>query len=106
MTTSTLNQASPCKIHGVVERTKNRTCKKCVAERLKIYRRKYPEKGTAKKKKWNKNNPYSSVMVKESLKGLKTYKVNKLSFKDIPPELVEIRRLQMQLYHAIKAANQ
>jgi hypothetical protein len=117
----------------VVERDKSRECKKCKTERGKIYRLNNSKKNSERYIKWSKenqenikkyntkwvkknrdsvnqrnvkyrrDNPYSICVIKKAISNLNTYINFKLSFLDIPSEMVEIKRLQMQLHHAIKA---
>ncbi len=55
---------------------------------------------------WAKNNVFSTACVNARFKRMKGFVFSKLSISDIPPELVEIKRLQMQLHHAIKNLQQ
>jgi len=121
-----------CKKHGAVERNKDGVCKKCNIEKTAKYRAKHREKAIETSTKWNKENPekaaenkdnwqkknkkyvseihakwrkenpFSDSTVKQYITKLKPYFSLDLTILDIPPELVEIKRLQMQLYHAIK----
>jgi len=74
------------------------------------YHRKYNienrEKSTASRKEWVKNNPFSNACVVVAIRYLKTARLFNIKSADLPEELIEIKRLQMQLHHAIKARQQ
>lgn len=97
-----IKQPKPCKKHGIVERYKDGRCKKCTAEKIAKYSANNREKLAKKVSKWVKENRFADSMVKAYVSKLKPYILFDLSPTDIPPELVEIKRLQMQLHHAIK----
>ncbi|MEN9755850.1 MAG: hypothetical protein RL755_37 [Pseudomonadota bacterium] len=130
MTTSTCQskQPKPCKKHGVVERNKNEKCKICAKEQGAKWKKQNPEKWEKWQKEnaetlakrnaewqknninrvykriaeWRKENPFSDTMVKSLIRVHKPFVLCNLTNYDIPPELVEIKRLQMQLHRAIK----
>ena len=108
----------PCKKCGGVERRKNGDCRECDRERVRRWRKDSPDKRLAQQIAWRKNNsskqsnnridwrnnnPYSATFVINTLCKMKVYIIGELKSSDIPPELVEIKRLQMQLHHAIKS---
>jgi len=99
MTTLTVK---PCKKHGDTEFYKNGVCKKCTYDSVKKRRESKLKSENICRRLWAKNNKYSISMVKHSIESLTVFISGGLKKSDIPPELVEIKRLQMQLNHAIK----
>ena len=53
-------------------------------------------------KKWRRNNVFADLMVKKSLAQLKPAIELNLKYPDFTKELIDIKRLQMKLHHAIK----
>lgn len=124
---------SICQKHNL-ERTKSRSCPQCkleyqrkwvsknrekvretntnwkkenkekVNEITRSYSKKNRASETARNLIWERKNPYADCLVKRAIRNLKTSIDLKLKAEDIPHELVEIKRLQMQLNHAIKEA--
>jgi len=107
----------PCKKCGGLEAGTNRGCKYCHDEKIKEWRIVNKERYNLGVNQWNKNNRdsvndyyrthrknnmFSEMFVKKAIRDLKIFRSMLLSFDDIPPELIEIKRLQMQLHHAIK----
>jgi hypothetical protein len=99
-----LKQVKPCKKHGVVERTNRGECKLCNAEWSKNYKTKNKEKYNKHQRDYYIDNIYCLKNVKTHLKQMANGRNINLSSNDMPLELIEIKRLQMQLHHAIKAA--
>lgn len=126
---------SICQKHNL-ERTKSRSCPQCkleyqrkwvsknrekvretntnwkkenkekVNEITRSYSKKNRASETERNSIWYNKNPYADCFVRRAICLLKTSIYLKLKAVDIPIELVEIKRLQMQLTHATKAANQ
>jgi len=110
----------PCKKCGGLEATKHRACKYCVTVYLKDYAKTHTNERTLAAKAWRGRNPeYHSMAVKryisESRKTLSNNTVKgrltmiakdslklELAFADIPEELIEIKRLQLQLTRLIR----
>jgi len=108
----------PCKKCGGLEADNNRGCKYCHDEKIKEWRVINKKRYNSGVNQWNKNNrdsvndyyrmhresnKFAEMFVKKAIRDLRISRLMSLSCEsDIPPELVEIKRLQMQLHHAIK----
>jgi hypothetical protein len=68
--------------------------------------KKHSEKLSKYVLKWKKENPFSSTMIKKSISHMKSYLSGVLTLRDIPSELVELKRLQIKLHRAIKQREQ
>jgi len=117
MTTLTVK---PCKKCGSTDRyEKSRACKICAKKSRDKFNSLQKNKECARNRarKWNKNNKSSRLtinnksrkknifanhMVKRLLSQFKVCRCHKITYADFSPELVEIKRLQMQLHHSIK----
>ena len=93
--------------------------KEKISESSSNWRKNNPDKVLKNTKEWQKNNPektkksakqskalskknLTDYYVRTTIYGVKKNLKGIIKFSDIPPELVEIKRLQMQLNHAIK----
>ena len=80
--------------------------KEKINETTRAYSKKNRASETERNSIWYNKNPYADCFVRRAICTFKTSIYLKLKAVDIPIELVEIKRLQMQLTHATKAANQ
>lgn len=94
----------PCKKCGGLEAsTRGDECNKCAYDRRKLWRMKNKTyHKDIKAKGWYKKNPYSRSSVVIAIRHLKAALLLNIMAADMPQELIEIKRLQMQLKHAIK----
>ena len=75
-------------------------------EHLKKWRSKNAKNINLYLKEWRCENRYADSEIKNLMAKCKPFKLSGISRMDIPTELVEIKRLQMKLHHAIKAREQ
>lgn len=119
----TISTVKPCKKHGVVERYKNGACKICHYEdarkRLEIKgnkeksresdkktRQKYKKEYYNKKRTYLKENKHLTEYVKKLICGKSISKKLSISYSDITKDIVDIKRLQLELNRAIKQREQ
>ena len=113
----TILTGKPCKKCGALERNSANNCIPCQKLIEKNWRKRNPDKYSNAMGRWQKKNrdkvnstvklrkhanPYITELVKKQIASCKSFKSLFLSYSDIPIELIEIKRLQMQLHHAIK----
>lgn len=77
----------------------NREASKKACEK---WRKENPEKNKDRIKKWRIDNAYADCIIKGAIQKHKYFLLGGLKATDIPQELVDLKRLQMKLHHAIK----
>ena len=114
----------PCKKCGGLEASSNRSCKQCDLDYLRNYREKNKDKvKTDRREYYKQNNTKLSKLANERSKtyveGLPIAYVRRtvlqhtlklklqtvLTLEDIPEELIEVKRLQLQLTRLIRTQN-